>query len=233
MEDFIRRYFSFEYEAKSGHDIILNDIFKEELQIAHMIKIVQMKLGQLYEVLAEKYFGFTRVKKIDLIHTQRKVALELKSSDNTDNSSSRYRNLEKLLEFKKDNPDYMLYYVCINNTTKTPQKKVFDNGIKFLTGKYALEFLYGKDYEKIIKMIMKVLKEQRQHLQIAGTPSKASSTTSVEKPSEGTQLIADPNGKNEEDMEAIRSQAPKSAIGKDMEKVQRADGGGLEGSNQS
>lgn len=210
MEDFIRKYFTFEYEAKSGHDIILNDIFKEELIIAHKITFIQMKLGQLYELLAEKYFGFTLVKKIDLIHTQRKVASELKSSDNTDNSSSRHRSLEKLLEFKKDNPDYKLYYVCINNTTKTPQKKVYDNGIRFLTGKYALEFLYGKDYVKVIKIIRKCLKEQRQHLQIAGTPSKASSTTSIEKSSEGTQIIPDPNGKKEEDMEAIRSQSPKS-----------------------
>ena len=222
MDDFINNYFNYESKSKRGHDIILTMVFERELEISYRLKLIQMKLGKLYEELAEKYFGFIKVKKIDLIHPKRRVAVELKASDNTDNSSSRYRNYEKLLEFKSD---YKLYYLCINCTTKKPQRKILDNGITLLTGNFALEFLYGKDYQLIIDSIISVLKEKQRHLQIAGTPSTASSTTSILKDLEGSQLIADLDSKKLEDMVEIRSQAPKS---QDMEKVQRLDGGGRE-----
>ena len=190
MEWFIENYFKLEHKESSGYDLILKDIFHDELIISNYIKRIQMKLGKLYEILAEKFFGFTIVKKIDLIHTEKRIALELKSSDNTDNSSSRVRNYEKLLEFQKNNKAYKLYYVCINCTNKKPQKKILDNGITFLSGEYALKFLYGDKYLVILSMIQNVLIKQRQHLQIAGISSKTSYTTSHLKICEGTQLNA-------------------------------------------
>ena len=50
-----------------------------------------------------------------------------------------------------------------------------------------------------------------QHIQIAGTPFRALTTTSLEKSCEGTRLIAEPNGKKVRDW-AIRSQAPKPVM---------------------
>ena len=142
-------------KANSSHDVIMNEIFSKEILIANKIKIIQMRLGKLYEELA-LFYGWKKVSKIDLIHEEFKYAIELKSSDNTDNSSSRHRNYEKLLEFQKNNLDYELFYVCINSTKSKGCNNKLPNNITFLSGNYALQFLFGDDYNYILKMIKDV-----------------------------------------------------------------------------
>ena len=53
-----------------------------------------MRLGKIYEELA-KLNDWTKVEKIDLIDINKKYAIELKSSTQTDNSSSRERKFSK------------------------------------------------------------------------------------------------------------------------------------------
>ena len=115
-----------------------------------------------------------------MININRKFAVELKSSTQTDNSSSRERNFQKLLEFKEKCPEYELFYLCINHTTKECQNKLLDNGITFLTGKHALEFLYGENYNEVILTIQKCVKDfaSSDIFKLRET-SKASTTTSV------------------------------------------------------
>ena len=79
-----------------------------------------------------------------MIDINRKFTVELKSLTQTDNSSSREPKFQKLLDFKEKYPEYELFYLCINHSTKECQNKLLDNGITFLTGQHALEFLYGE-----------------------------------------------------------------------------------------
>ena len=148
-------------KLKPSNDLILGALFKPQMVEAHKLKILQMRLGKIWEVLSE-YYGFIKVKKIDLIHPVRKIAIELKNRTNTDNSSSRYRNYQKLLEFKEQHPEFKLYYVCINdrrsstiggNETQGKEEKLLANGITFVCGETALKLLYGEDYKMIIELI--------------------------------------------------------------------------------
>ena len=136
MEAVIRNILCNEIKQKSPTDFILSEFFTKEIQIANKLKIIQMRLGKIYEEVA-KLYNWIKVEKIDFIDVDKKIALELKSSTNTDNSSSRERNFQKLFEFKEKHQDYELFYLCINHTTKMCQNKKLDNGITLLTGKYA------------------------------------------------------------------------------------------------
>ena len=157
MENVINKILLKEIKPKLTNDIILTELFKKEILIANKLKIIQMRLGKIYEELA-KFNEWIKVEKIDLININKKYAIELKSSTQTDNSSSRKRNFDKLLEFKEKHSEYELFYLCINHITKECQKIKLENGITFLTGKHALEFLYGENYEEVISTIRKCVK---------------------------------------------------------------------------
>ena len=53
-------------------------------------------------------------------HTK-KIAIELKNRTNTDNASSKKSNLDKLANFKKNNPEYICIYANINADTEKKQ----------------------------------------------------------------------------------------------------------------
>ena len=146
MENIINKILLKEIKPKLTNDIILTELFNKEILIANKLKIIQMRLGKIYEELA-KLYDWTKVEKIDLININKKYAIELKSSTQTDNSSSRERNYQKLLEFKEKFSDYKLFYLCINHSTKECQNKLLHNGITFLTGKHALEFLLWRKFQ--------------------------------------------------------------------------------------
>lgn len=115
-----------------------------------------MRIGRLWEVIATHH-GWLKVKQIDLINLNTKQAVEIKNSDNTDNASSRHRNYEKLLQFKSNNPEYEIIYACINCNCSQPCDKVLDNGIRYVSGDFALKLLYGEDYHKIIELMKQVV----------------------------------------------------------------------------
>ena len=206
MENVINKILLKEIKPKLTNDIILTELFKKEILIANKYKIIQMRLGKIYEELA-KFNEWVKVEKIDLININKKYAIELKSSTQTDNSSSRERNFDKLLEFKEKHSEYELFYLCINHTTKECQKIKLENEITFLTGKHALEFLYGENYEEVISTIRKCVKDfinsDTSKLRETCDPERrssinASTTTSSEKSFEGTEVMTLPNGNNVE-----------------------------------
>ena len=94
MENVINQILLKEIKPKLSTDIILTELFEKEILIANKLKIIQMRLGKIYEELA-KLNDWTKVEKIDLIDINKKYAIELKSSTQTDNSSSRERNFQK------------------------------------------------------------------------------------------------------------------------------------------
>ena len=142
------------YFPKIPNDIILNGLCDEDLWYSSRLRFLQMRIGNLWEMIATECFGWVKVSGFDLICPRRKIALELKNADNTDNSSSRHRNINKLLEFRKLNPDYQLFYLCINNrTTKDDQCYCGENGITFATGEHARRILYGDYAQEVVNII--------------------------------------------------------------------------------
>jgi hypothetical protein len=68
------------------------------------------------------YDGFINLKVghetgLDILSHTKKIAIELKNRTNTDNSSSKKSNLDKLAKFKKNNPTYICIYANINAKT--------------------------------------------------------------------------------------------------------------------
>ena len=104
MKNIINQILLKEIKPKLTNDIILTELFEKEILIANKLKIIQIRLGKIYEELA-KLNSWTKVKKIDLIDINRKFAVQLKSSMQTDNSSTREQNFQKLLEFKEKYPE--------------------------------------------------------------------------------------------------------------------------------
>ena len=160
METEISKLLSKPIKTKQNTDIILSNNNLNEISKANKLKTLQMRIGRIYELCAI-YYNWEKVKGIDLINKEKQIALELKNRDNTDNSSSRYRNCEKLIEFKQNNPDYELYYICINSPKKQNEKIIEFKGekITFLFNEKALEFLYGSNYQNVINIIKKCILE--------------------------------------------------------------------------
>ena len=53
MENVINQILLKEIKPKLSTDIILTELFKKEISIANKLKIIQMRLGKIYEELAK------------------------------------------------------------------------------------------------------------------------------------------------------------------------------------
>lgn len=133
-------------------DIILSDpVFSQALHSAHILKVIQMRIGSTWEKLA-CILGWQKVKGIDLVCPYRRIALELKNADNTDNSSSRARNIQKLLPWAEKG--YTLCYVCINNRASSVSECYQrSDGVWFISGHNALSLLFGHYADFIIQQM--------------------------------------------------------------------------------
>jgi len=117
------------------------DILDTEKSIQHRSCILakkqqQMKIGDIWQYALGNYKGFEDLKKghktgLDILSVPLKIAMELKNRTNTDNSSSRKSNLDKLAMFKKKNPEYTCIYGLINEDTEEKHGKVeaYDSNI--------------------------------------------------------------------------------------------------------
>lgn len=142
------------------------DIIKQKL-ICLKYKQTQMKIGNIWQNILGNYNNFNNLNighktGLDIISYKDKIAIELKNRTNTDNYSSKKQNLNKLSEFKKNNPDFLCIYGCINenNKEKTHKgliKKIIHNNeeIYIYTG-YKLLNLILKDNTDIILYHIKI-----------------------------------------------------------------------------
>ena len=125
----------------------------------------QMKYGEIYQVAIGNYGEFINLgknpkSKLDIISYTKKIIIELKSRTNTDNSSSKKANLDKLANFKSENPDYECIYACINDSTEEKTKKglhkiIKHNGvdITIYTGYLFLEFIFEENTEIVLEFL--------------------------------------------------------------------------------
>ena len=152
------------------NDILTYDILDTEKTKKYKLlslkeKQRQMKVGEIWQEMIGNYDQFINLKighetGLDVLSKTRKVAIELKNRTNTDNSSSKKSNLDKLSKYKKENPDYICIYANINADTekKTLQgyhKKIIHNGVEIehQVGYEFLLFIFGEKTEEIIEFI--------------------------------------------------------------------------------
>jgi hypothetical protein len=208
MEDKIREILFKPIKPKRSTDIILHDLTYELQKQAYTLRILQMRIGHIWELCAVEC-GWIKVEKINLINTKTKQAIELKNSDITDNSSSKARNYQKLFEFKKHNPDYEIIYACINSSkVNSACENIYvyqnqNNKIRYVTGDECINLLYGERSNEVIDLVKRLVKEF-----INATPSNCSgnsleslTTTLLEKFSKGTQVMTEPKGNNVKELD--------------------------------
>ena len=146
------------------YDILDTEKSKKNKLLALKEKHRQMKVGEIWQVVLGNYNGFINLKnghvtKLDIVSHTKKIAIELKNRTNTDNASSKKSNLDKLADFKKQNPEYICIYANINvNTEKKTQgsiKKILHNGVELEhhIGYEFLKFILGDDTDVIIQFV--------------------------------------------------------------------------------
>jgi hypothetical protein len=125
----------------------------------------QMKIGEIVQVMLGNYGTFIDLGKghksgLDIMSIERKIIMELKNRTNTDNSSSKKTNLEKLAKFKINNPEYTCIYGCINDDTEDKTKEGKHNLIQYnnvelniYTGSKLLDLVLDNNKNIIINYV--------------------------------------------------------------------------------
>ena len=135
------------------YDILDTEKTKQNKLLVLKEKQRQMKVGEIWQEVLGTYDGFINLKighetGLDILSTTKKIAIELKNRTNTDNASSKKSNLDKLAEFKKNNPTYTCIYANINADT---EKKTLNGSIKkILHNGQELEHHIGYDFLRFI-----------------------------------------------------------------------------------
>lgn len=129
----------------------------------------QMKIGEIWQEIIGSYGTFVNLKQghpsgLDIKSDTLKIAIELKNRTNTDNSSSRKANLNKLAKFKEDNPEYTCIYANINDNSehKTREgysKLLIHNGVEIhhMVGYKFLTYTLREDADIIIEFVRNLL----------------------------------------------------------------------------
>jgi hypothetical protein len=113
----------------------------------------QMKIGEIWQEVLGNYKDFINLRighetGLDIISYNKKIVIELKNRTNTDNHSSKKSNLQKLANFKKNNPEYKCIYANINDDT---EKKTLKGSIKkIIYNDYEIEHHIGYEFLKFI-----------------------------------------------------------------------------------
>jgi hypothetical protein len=151
-------------------DYVLNEFIKKnqgQFTFSRKLRRVQMKSGQLWQVIMGHVDGIHNLDKIDktgldLISDETfprgKFVMELKNATNTDNKSSRTYNFLKLKNFVNQHPEYTAIYACVNDRAHNEGRdeiKMIDEldnfKVRFLTGEKLLKFVFGNDSDQVLK----------------------------------------------------------------------------------
>lgn len=152
-------------------DILDSEVEIEEMKIALKIKQKQMKYGEIWQIVIGNYktmenLGVGHSTGLDIIDHTKKEIFELKNRHNTDNSSSRKANFDKLVKFKQENPEYDIIYAVINekkilqsNKNTGIQKNIEHNGhiIKYLSGDKLFDHVFEDNAQEIITYVKELI----------------------------------------------------------------------------
>lgn len=170
IENRISKEFSKIKNITPTYDILDTEKTKENKLISLKEKQRQMIIGNLWQELLGDYNGNTNLgtgkhsSGLDIISHNKKYAIELKNRTNTDNSSSKKANLDKLAKFKMENPEFRCIYANINedteNKTLIGSHKVFQyDGVELekYTGRPFIEFILGDDTDIVINFVKETI----------------------------------------------------------------------------
>jgi hypothetical protein len=146
-------------------DILDTEKSKKNKLISLKEKQRQMKIGEIWQEVLGNYQDCINLKighgsGLDILCHTKKFVIELKNRTNTDNSSSKKSNLDKLAIFKKNNPDYTCIYANINDNTekktlKGSTKKIIHNDVEleYHVGYEFLNYILGENTNNIINFV--------------------------------------------------------------------------------
>ncbi len=115
-----------------------------------------MRIGYLWEEIFMLY-GYEKITKLDLIHREKKIAIELKNNWTSDNFSGKKFKFSCLKQYKQEHPDYEVIYGCINDIQS--RDYINKDDVRVLTSDNLLNYIFGKDKDYIIETLRKLIKE--------------------------------------------------------------------------
>jgi hypothetical protein len=163
IDTIIKKIMSRPVKENITYDILDTPKSKEIKVLVLKEKQRQMKIGEIWQEVIGNYKNFMNLKQghstgLDIINEEQKIIIELKNRTNTDNASSRKANLDKLVKFKKNNPDYTCIYGNINENTEEKTKKgvkktyiIDDVEIEYMSGYTFLLLIFGDDLQDVIE----------------------------------------------------------------------------------
>lgn len=150
------------------YDILDSNEIIQSKTIALKLKQYQMKIGNIWQYVLGNYKNYKDLKigdesGLDIISYKYKIVVELKNRTNTDNYSARKTNFTKLSNYKKNNPDFLCIYGCINEDSKNKTsngtiKEIIHNNQKIYiyTGYKLLNLILKNDTDRIIKHLQNI-----------------------------------------------------------------------------
>lgn len=166
----IQELFSRHNSDKITYDMLDEGIDKSLQILVLKEKQRQMKKGVLWQSIIGNYHTFKDMghsSGIDVISDIRKLAFEIKSRTNTDNSSSKKSNLSRLAAYKKLHPEYTCIYGCVNDDTKEKTERgnitsIIHDGeeIWIYTGMKLLSYIFGDDLYIVLEFIKNVYSDE-------------------------------------------------------------------------
>ena len=170
MEKAIRDIVQRHEKTVITYDILDDEDDIPKAAIALERKHQVMKRGEIWQWVLGHWLDCIDLKVgdvtgLDIVNHEKKYIIELKNRTNTDNSSSRKTNRDKLARFVRENPEYTSIYGCINDDTEEKTKKglveaIIHNGaeLQLLTGYPLLRFILGDDTDEVVAFVKATIK---------------------------------------------------------------------------
>lgn len=165
-----------------NEDILLVHLAKNKklenaLTIGRILRTINMVCGELHQIAIGNFIGWTdlsigHLSGLDLLHTEKKIIIELKNKYNTMNSSTKtgiHLKFDKLKNKSSNYSNHTIYLAHINCKIRQRDKTSLDNGKTQLMytrnkseyyqscGQTFLDFVYtynNKNYSNIIITIL-------------------------------------------------------------------------------
>ena len=164
--------YNIKYKRRAYNDIILSNFIKDNdilFQKTSRIKFIQMKIGLVWQSVLGTLPGVTDLgighpSSLDLKFTNLqgdKYIIELKNSYNTDNSSSRAMNIQKLGKYVSIHKNYVPIYGIINGINSKGEDKIIsysDIHVRMLSGNLFFKFIFQD--ESYINTYISILSEE-------------------------------------------------------------------------
>lgn len=161
LRDNVKRILSLPEKVETTADILDTDQHLDKVRISTEVKRRQMKYGSIWQYATGNWKGWEDLgtghsSGLDIRSVEKKIIGELKNRWNTDNSSSKCRNHQKLLKYKTANPQYTCFYGHVND--KTPKGRIeieIVDGVEITHyyGGELLDFIFGEHKDLVITTI--------------------------------------------------------------------------------